>query len=336
MRQVGSGDRLTAGLLAGLLCVGLAGCGQGGAIVSSAVPAAAVPGAPAGPVLGYAWSAKDETLRPLLGVIGSSTVGQSIVAAGAYVAGAASSASDLGIVEDVTGSVYLLALPGSAPTRLAGGAPDHAVIAMAPQGGAAIAYAPGGSSVMVLTNLAGTVKVTTLGTPAGATITAAVVSDAGTVLVETGGGAVGVLSAAGALGKVTTVAQVGGMSFLPGIEDALVADGGKSTVTLVHSVAGSPTVQALSATGVNQPAAVSVSRDGRWGVVANGGEQSVVYLDLQNGGAPVKMACACQPTVVNALNGGKAFRLNDVSTGPVWMVDLSGTSPRMLFVPAIQ
>ncbi len=333
--MVKAGSAGWIGAMAAVLCAGLAGCGQGGAIVSSAIPAAAVPGAPAGPMLGFAWSSKDETLRPLLGVVGSSVVGQSIVPAGAYVAGAASSASDLGVVEDVAGTVYLLALPTPTPTRLAGGAPDHAQIAMAPQGGAAIAYAAGGTSLMVMTNLAGTAKVTTLTMPAGATINAAVVSDAGTVLVETGS-SVAVLSAAGTLLKVATVAQAGGMSFVPGTEDVLVADGGKSTVALVHGVSGSATVQGLSATGVNQPSAISISRDGRWGVVANGGEQSVVYLDLQNGGAPVKMACACQPTTVNALSGGKAFRLNEVSSGPVWMVDLSGTSPRMLFVPAIQ
>lgn len=323
--------------LAGLLCAGLAGCGLGGAIVSPiAAPAAAVPGAPAGPILGFAWLASDETLRPLLGVMGSSVVGQTLVPAGAYVAGAASSASDLGVVEDVAGTLYTLALPAPVPTRVAAGAPDHAQIVMAPQGGAAIAYAAGGASVMVMTNLAGVAKVETVGLPAGATVRSAIVSDAGTVLVETSAGVVGVLSGSGTLGKVSSVGGAGGMSFLPGLEDAVVADGVKNTVAVLRGVSGAAVVQGLTGVGINRPRAVSVSKDGRWGVVANGGDQSVVYLDLQNGGAGVTMVCACQPSVVNALNGGKAFRVNELGAGPVWMVDVSGTTPRMVFVPAMQ
>ena len=322
-------------------CVLASGCGSGiSAGPSEFHLSAPVAGAPAGPVLGYVWRDSDKTLQPLLGVVGSAVVGPSVVAAGTYVAGAASSVSDVGVVEDANRTLYTLALPSAKATWVADGAPDSTVspvqIAMAPQGRAAIAYTAGGNHVMVVAGLGGTAKATTYTMPAGSTVAAAAVSDAGTVLVESGAGplAVGVLSAAG-VQRISTVAQAGGMSFLPGADDAVVADGGRSTAALLHHVSGTATVQALNATGVNGPVALSVTRDARWAVIANRGDSTVAFLDLQNGDAAVKTACACKPTGVHPLSGGRAFRLNDLNSGPVWIADLSAASPQLVFVPAV-
>src|SRR5271165_6272391 len=110
------------GGLCALLCALMAGCGTQ-LSMPPAVNSKTVAGLPGGAILGYVWSSNDGTLRPLLGVSGSAQVGQSIVASGTYVSGAASIPSDLGLVEDQKGNLFSLSLPSSQPTRIATGLP---------------------------------------------------------------------------------------------------------------------------------------------------------------------------------------------------------------------
>jgi hypothetical protein len=324
------------GGLAAIFCALMAGCGT----QISKLPSAnskSVPGVPGGAILGYVWSSSDRTLRPILGVSGSAQVGQSIVPSGTYAAGAASNASSVGLVEDQKGNLFSLDLPLSKTTPVASGLPATAQIVFSPSGADAIVYATGGTSVTLISALATQPQTTPLALPSGVKLLSAIVSDAGTVLaaIQASPVAIEVLSAAGQLSPVTTVAQTGGMSFLPGVDDALVADGGKNTLSLLQNVSGSPAVQPLDAPGINLPVAVASSRDSRWAVVANGGDKNILRIDLKDGAAPAKLSCLCQATQLSALAGSASFRLNDLGNGPLWTADLSGPVPQLLFVPAI-
>lgn len=326
--------------LAALVCVSAVGCGTSLSTVPSAVPSAstkAAPGVPGGAMLGYFWSSSDSTLRPLLGVSGSAQVGQSIVPAGSYVSGAASTASGLALVEDGKGDLFLLNLPSPHPTMVGASVAAGAHIAFSPSGGTAIAYAQGGGSVTLIAGLSAQPSATQLGLPSGVKLGSAIVSDVGTILVSTEANpvAIEVLTSAGQLLPVTTVTKAGGMSFLRGVDDALVADRGQNTLSLLNNVSGSLAVQALSAQGINQPLAVASSSDGRWAVVANGGDNNILRIDLKNGAAPSKLPCLCQPNQLSALAGSGSFRLNDLGNGPLWTIDVSGSTPKLLFVPAI-
>jgi hypothetical protein len=295
------------------------------------------PGLAGGAILGYIWSSSDETLRPILGVSGSAQVGKSIVTSGVYASGAASSASGLGLIEDQKGNLFSLDLPLSKTTPVASGLPAQAKIVFSPSGIEAIVYATGGTTVTLISALATQPQTTSLSLPSGVKLLSAIVSDAGTVLTATQASlvAIEVLSAAGQLSPVTTVAHPGGMSFLPGVEDALVADGGKNTLSLLQNVSGSPAVQSLNVPGINLPVAVASSQDSRWAVVANGGDKNILRIDLKNGAAPSKLSCSCQATQLSSLAGSASFRLNDLGNGPLWTVDLSGPAPQLLFIPAI-
>jgi len=322
--------------LAALVCASAAGCGTSLSMLPS-VSTKAAPGVPGGAILGYIWSSSDSTLRPLLGVSGSAQVGQSIVPAGAYVSGAASAASGLGLVEDGKGNLFLLDLPSAQPTLVAAPVPSPAQIAFSPSGGVAIAYAHGGTGITLISGLTAQPSATQLGLPSGVKLGSAIVSDAGTILVaiQATPVAIEVLSSAGQLSPLTTVTQAGGMSFLRGVDDALVADRSQNTLSLLNNVSGSLAVQALSAPGINQPLAVAGAGDGRWAVVANGGDKNILRIDLKNGAAPSKLPCSCQPNQLSALSGSGSFRLNDLGNGPVWTVDVSGSTPQLLFVPAV-
>ncbi len=297
----------------------------------------AAPGVPGGAILGYVWSSNDGTLRPLLGVSGSAQVGQSIVASGAYVSGTASIASGLGLVEDQKGNLFSLSLPSSKVTPIASGLPAPSQIVFSPFGADAIVYASGGTSMTLISALTSQTQTTTLALPAGTKLLAAIVSDAGTVVVETQAApvAIDILSPNGALLPLTTVSQPGGMTFLPGVENALIADRGKNAISLLENLSTGLTVEPLSAQGVNLPVAVASSRDGRWAVVANGGNKNILRIDLQNGTAPSIVSCSCQPTQLSSLAGSASFRLNDLRGGPLWIADLSGSAPQLFFVPAI-
>lgn len=319
---------------AAVLSLFLSGCGGA---ATNLLPGASKPaaGVPAGPTLGYVFSPSDGTLRALLGVRGSAQVSASIVPAGVYVAGDVSTAGNVALLEDGTGSLFAFDLPLSQPVHVADGLALNAQVAFAPGGQSAVVYAPGGTSVMVVSGLPSAAQVQTR--TSAAPLVLAAISDAGTVAVVQQGTAlrVGTLSAAGGFSAVASLQAVGGMSFMPGADNLLIADSGANTAALVRGVSSAPSVQALGVTGMSQPVAIAGSYDGHWAVIADGGDQNVFRVDLTTGTPAALLTCACQPATVSALTGGGTFRVNSIYGGPLWTVDTAGAQPQLLFVPAI-
>jgi hypothetical protein len=325
------GSTLALGLVAALA---LSGCGGS---VTNLLPGASKPttGIPAGPTLGYVFSASDGTLRALLGVKGSAQVSASIVPAGVYVAGDVSTAGSVALLEDANGSLFAFDLPLSQPVHVVDGLPLGVQVAFAPAGKNAVVYAPGGTSVIVVSGLpsAPQVQTRTSANP----VAQAAVSDAGAVAILQQGTPlrVGTLSAGGTFSAVASVQAAGGMSFMPGVDHLLIADSGANTAELVRNASSAPSVQALSLAGLSRPVAIAGSYDGHWAVIADGGDQNVFRVDLTTGTPAAMLTCACQPTAVSALTGGGTFRLNSIYGGPLWTVDTASGQPQLLFVPAI-
>jgi len=318
------------------LCLVLVGCGSG---IATGLPGPSQPLAAvaSGPVLGYVFSPSDGTLRAMQGVRGSSQMSASIVPAGVYVAGEASVASSTALLEDGSGTLFAFNLPQSQPVHVVDGLAAGVRIAFSGSGKNAIAYVPGGASITVMTGLPASPQVQKRAVPAGMQMVSAAVSDAGTIALaaESTPMAVGVLSAAGQYSSLVSVTALGGMSFMPGADDLLVADSGANTATLVRNASGSAASQALAVAGLNRPVAIAGSHDGRFAVIANGGDANVFRVDLTGATAAAKMTCACQPALLGQLAGGSTFRLNSLYGGPVWTVNLSSAAPQLLFVPAI-
>jgi hypothetical protein len=318
------------------VCMVLVGCGSG---VATGLPGASQPLAAvaAGPVLGYVFSPSDGTLRAMQGVRGSAQMSASIIPAGVYVAGEASVAGSTALLTDASGTLFAFNLPQSQPIHVVDGLAPGVRIAFSASGRNAIAYTPNGSTITTITGLPASPQVQTRTVPAGVQMLSAVVSDAGTIALaaESTPMAVGVLSAAGQYSSLLGVKALGGMSFMPGADDLLLADSGANTATLVRNVSGAAASQLLNIAGLNQPVAIAGSHDGRWVVVADGGDANVFRVDLTGGTAAARMSCACQPTMLGALSGGSTFRLNALYGGPVWTVDSTSASAQLLFVPAI-
>jgi hypothetical protein len=316
-------------------CLVLAGCGSG--VVASlqpAVPKAAI-GIPSGPTLGWVFSSTDGTLRAILGVRGSAQVSASIVPSGVYVAGEISTASGVGLLEDATGTLFAFNLPLPQPVHIADGLPAHAQIVFAPSGQTVIVYVAGGSTMTLIKGLPAAPLLQTRTVPGH--LVSAVVSDGGTVAMVMQGTPmpVGTLAASGQFSALTTVTAAGGLGFIPGSEDLLIADGSANTATLMHNVSGGASIQPLTVTGLNQPVAIAGSQDKKWAVIVDGGDANIFRVDLTTGTAATKLTCACQPALLSSLAGGGAFRVNSLYGGPAWTVDLTSATPQLLFVPAI-
>lgn len=294
-----------------------------------------------GAQLGLIWNAADATLRPLSGVPGSTQMGAPIFPAGTFVAGAYASQTQSALLVDPKGNLELLVLPSLEPQIVRQGIAPSATIAFSPKGAYAVIFAPGATT---LATIAGIPQQPVAGKAnAGAPIVGASISDAGTLLLASAaaGGAVSV-SATAANGTQKTVASLqgfGGMTFVPGSEDILLADSVANTLSRIHN--GSAAVLAAHANGLNQPFAVAASQDAHWAVTADRTDAILVRIDLTGATPTAQSTCTCSPSQLGALNGNALFELalpvagqgSAQGVAPGWMIEADDPVARLLFIP---
>ena len=320
---------------AGVLC--LCGCGSGVHGAASAGVPTSILTVSAAPKLGYAWNESDKTLRPILGVPGSALFGESVTPAGTYEAGVADPTGTFALLLGASQSIYRMPLPAGSPVLIGSQATEGSKIRLSPQGLAALVFLPGATSGTLLTQLTGTVSAKSI-TYAGAIVDAAV-SDAGSVAVAlqgSGGVAVQVSPLTGQPITMGAMQGFGGMAFIAGTDDLLMADSGANSLKRIHSASTSPSVASLPTSGLlKTPVSVAASRAAHWAVVANGADASVIRVDLSGGTPAQRAVCSCQPSVVAQLSTDSAFRLTALKDGPVWIGDASNPAFPLLFIPAV-
>jgi DNA-binding beta-propeller fold protein YncE len=326
--------------LAGFTSVGIllaSGCGtavpdsatKGSPSTSSAAAAAVSSGAQ----LGLIWNPADSTLRSLAGVPGSTQLGPALFPAGAYAAGAYASGTRTALLIDPKGNLQMMTLPSTQPETVAQSVSPASVIVFAPRGAYAAIFAPGSTSVLVVGGLP-QAPVTT-GIAAVAAVQGAAISDAGTLLLATsaGNGSVTVtaINAGGTRSTLATLAGFGGMSFIAGSEDSLIADSAANTVARYRN--GAAVILATHANGLNQPFAIAASQDGHWAVAADKADSGLLRIDLTGLTAPVQSTCACSPNQLSALSGNAVFELAAPAAAPGWMIEADSPTARVLFIP---
>lgn len=60
--------------------------------------------------------------------------------------------------------------------------------------------------------------------------------------------------------------------------------------------------------------------------------ENILKLDLESG-EKLTVQCPCAPTNLTRMPGGVIFRLNEVSNGPLWLVEVEDSGLRAVFVP---
>jgi hypothetical protein len=315
----------------------LCGCGSGLVTPLTGSSNPATPAATAqSPQLGYFWNAPDQTLRPIVGIPGSSQVGQSVVPAGTYTAAAASSASAAAVLQDPDGSLDVMTLPTGQPVHISAATTTGAQIRFSPAGKFAIVFTPGARAFSLLTGLPST--------PSASLITStfaiqeATISDAGNIAAATSnstGISIQIVAANGAATSVGSVGALGGLAFASG-DSLLFADASANTLTLVQSASTKPSPTLVpTAALLMTPSGLGVSQNGQWALVANTGEASAIRIDLTAQNAPLRIACACTPALVAPLSGMGTFRITAAGMGPIWAIDAGVSAPRSFFIPAV-
>jgi hypothetical protein len=289
-----------------------------------------------GAQMGLIWNSSDSTLRTLVGVPGATQLGAALFPAGTYSAGAFANQTQTALLIDPKSNLKVMTLPLLQPVLLTANVSPSSQIAFSPHGGYAVVFAPASTSLLLVTGIPQSPAVSTVSS--ATPIQGVAVSDAGTLLVAANGATTGVtVSATAANGTRSTLAPLGGfggMNFVPGSEDALIADSSANTLARYHN--GTPTTLATGVNGLNQPLAVAASQDAHWAVAVDRADSSLLRVDLTGATAPAQSSCTCSPSQLSALNGNAVFEMVPPGTTPGWMIQADSPTSRVLFIPPVR
>jgi DNA-binding beta-propeller fold protein YncE len=335
---------LHASAIIGLVCVGTSLVrGQQGSI--------------AGPLSGFTFDNSARVLRPIRGIPGASLIGDPIQfgfdLASASVSPSLNSVVVVSAVSAVNAKadMHVFQLNNGTPVeRTVDGLAVAQRVVFSPSGTAAALFANG--SLQVLKGLpdapviAATIP---LGTDRTAQFSAAIVSgtgrrtrrltdeplaisDDGGYLLVVSGGAIRLIGTAGDNRKLMDAAAGAWAAFAPGNHDAAVLDAAAGLV-FFQDVADTAVERVLAGPDSRMPSPVGVafSPDGQRLFVASAGAQAVAAFDVASGNRNM-VACDCTPTGLVQMGG--LFRLNEMGSEPLWLLDARTSEPRMIFVPA--
>lgn len=303
----------------------------------------AVSGLMSGSILGFVWDPQAHNLRPVMGLPGSSYLGKTLQL-GVDLADAAVSPSGdyaLGITRDRLAIVEIRHLAGAVSVHqvLRHASPIDAVL-ISRNGTTAALYRRRPNTYQILAHLPDAPAAgAELELPAshGPLTALAVRSERPEVLAGFSNGesgAIYLLDSRGSRRIVSLIDHPSAITFLTGERDALVADHADNGVFLVRNVSTNVATFRLASRidGVDGPVAVAVSRDGKYGYVANASSKTILTLELA-GGPPVLHSCHCTPATLSPMSGNAVFRLTDPSQAPMWLFDGDARTPRIVFVP---
>jgi hypothetical protein len=290
----------------------------------------------AGPSVGYLFDSSVKGVRQIRGIPGASLMSDpldlGISVAGVEVAPRGDSA--MAVAAD--GSVHLFRLKDGAAAEIAvKGLPAGPVsVVYSPSGTAAVLVGAGGIQALsglpdsaALVNLPGApaVTVSEAASARPGRTSAVAVSDDGNYLLIGRGRSITLTGPTGE-GRVLADAHgVAALAFAPGGHDAAIVTGG--ILSVFQDVTGASTRQDFP--NAAAPAGLAFSADGAKVLMA--GPRAVTVQDRSTG--EQKLAeCDCQIKELTPM--GSMFRLNEPGSGPLWLLDASADTPKLLFVPA--
>jgi DNA-binding beta-propeller fold protein YncE len=293
-----------------------------------------------GPVSGYVFDGGAHSLRPVLGIPGAATVGSPIDAGYSFTAAYVAPRQDsfFGVAAD--GSTHWFAIAAGAVTESAiqGVMQSPERVVFSPSGTAAALYANG--QAQIVTGLpksptaAGAISLNSSDPRHGRRVAPALaVSDDGGYLLAALNGSIQLASQNGVVRPVIQTGADAVMAFAPGGHDAAIAAHGTGAV-LIKDVPGTAARQPLAGDGpsFNAPVGIAFSGDGSHVFVASASEKSAMAFDLS--GNRADMTCSCSPAELTPM--GSSFRLNELTSDPLWLVDAGASGPRVVFVPALR
>jgi len=296
-----------------------------------------------GSVSGFLFDPQAHELRPIVGIPGSSFLGNGMSWSADLDEIMISPVRDyaLALSRDHHELVEIRQISSAATVRgIVRGASPIDMIFVSPLGGEAVLYRRAAHTFQLLRNLPDAPHAgEEVEMPwSRGSLTTLAVGDGGIVLAgfsDGESGAIYWIGSGGRAGVVSRMRHPSAITFVSHSHDALVADRIDNKIYLVRNITRNPATIPLAShyDGVDGPVAVEASRDGQRAIVANTHSKTILTLDL-DGGSPAVYSCHCVPTALRHLNGNAVFQLTESSPkGPVWLFDGDAPEPRIVFVP---
>ncbi len=286
-----------------------------------------------GPMLGWVWDARKESIRGILGIAGSSVLGPGVDLGApvkfAAISGKRESAFVLLGDEKEAALVDLKPVTPEA-VRLADVAAGAERVVLSPMGVSAVLVYKDPPKMVAIAGLAETPEVkaeidlSNEGLPL-----ALAVNDSCDMVLATFGEErrMQIFDMSGNRWMMTKEEPVRAVSFLEESRDALVAaDDG---VFLSREVSADGPLERIAE--ITEAGAVA-ALDRRRILVVDSSVQSVLEVNLEEGSTR-DAQCPCAPKLLTRMTGSNVFRLNEVSNGPLWLVEVQESGLRTIFVP---
>ncbi|MBV8729353.1 MAG: hypothetical protein JO336_06050 [Acidobacteriia bacterium] len=288
-----------------------------------------------GPVAGYVFDKVSHGLRPILGLPGASLFGEPLSFGYSVSDAFVSPSLDSALAISSDGSSHFLRIQSGAVQEVSlslGAAGSSFRAAFSPSGKALAFYS--GSKVQLVTGLpgaplvAGNVDLTSFGAP-----DALALSDDAKALLVSGNNSIHLFGSYTDLGKIMDTSAAPVMAFAAGTHDAAVSDT-NAGVVLFHDLTGSGASQVVAAPDQsgNPYSAIAFSADERNIYVASSATQAITRLDLADG-LSERLSCNCSPTSLTRM--GNVFRITELASDPLWLLDSPEGDARIVFVPAL-
>ena len=295
-----------------------------------------------GPILGFLADEHGASIRPVLGVLGASVLGERLELPSGIIRATISPKQDYALaVQREDGQAVIVNLDIGSPTivPLAMWALTNATLVQtSPLGTAAALYAADSKRLQIFSGLPGVPSVAfefNASILPGDIVGIAISDDAQLGLVSIGNSENGSLWAVNASGAwLLNASGRSLMRFLAHRHDAVVVEDALQEVSLLQDIDGSPSRLPLFVfTERQQPfSGVAMSDDGRTTFVTQYGSENITILDLETGSSAV-LACGCKPKGLFPLKDASAFRLNGLSGGPISVLDVSSQNARIVVIP---
>jgi hypothetical protein len=295
-----------------------------------------------GPSLGFVFDARGQALRPILGIAGASRLGDAMQSPAPLSKAAFSLQQNVAIVNDGAWKAVGLTASASDPVVLPDGLTAGSRLVVSATGTAAAFYDSDNNALTVVTGIgsdsmaSNAVALDSLPGP----ITAMAAGDDGALLVSASAGdgteSLIWIGSDGSTRQLASLQKTAALLLWNKGANALAVDRGANQVWNIQDPGGNAavTLVASDADGVSSPAGAVLSADGKQLWVANG-NRTLLGVDITTRSS-VSLTCGFDLTTILPTTDGAVFRLNDLDSGPLWMLDTTpGADPHLVFVPGL-
>jgi len=292
-------------------------------------------------ILGFVFDNGVSAVRPVWGVASAATIGDPLDLGGAVASFAASPKQDYVLALTGANNTATIWLRNTSTTYALSGVPaDAAQVVLSPEGNSAVFLYPSANQFHVISGLPSAPvpvfdgALTALMNP----LNQLAVSDDGQFVlasesVVSGNPApsVVVFGVNGVAGRIALSGAASAIAFLSNSHDALLSSPSESV--LIHDAAAQNGRIAMPSS-INGSVGVIASTDGASAFFANAQSGLISIVSLASSGAqPTTLNCNCAPTGISRTAAQSIYRLSDYSGGPVSLIDVSASQPRMLVIP---